>query len=176
MRWSPAIPSWRGEWQSPPMFLPGESHGRRSPAGYSPWGYKESNATEQLTHAIPSIQNTSLLMVTRLPPLSHQSCTRCLLASLASPAPLPVSLHWLLGSLVVVQSVMSDSATPRTAARQTSLALPPPRACSNPCLLSLRTMPSNHLILCHPPFLSSVFPSIRVFSSESALPIKWPKY
>ena len=38
-------------------------------------------------------------------------------------------------------------------------------------------MPSNHLILCHPiVFPPSVFPSIRVFSSESTLHIKWPKY
>ena len=38
-------------------------------------------------------------------------------------------------------------------------------------------MPSNHLILCHPLLLlPSVFPSIRIFSSESALPIRWPKY
>ena len=37
-------------------------------------------------------------------------------------------------------------------------------------------MPSNHLILCHPLLLPSVFPSIRVFSSEWALRIKWPKF
>ena len=38
-------------------------------------------------------------------------------------------------------------------------------------------MPSNHLILCHPPFLTpSIFPSIRVFPSESALRMRWPKY
>ena len=38
-------------------------------------------------------------------------------------------------------------------------------------------MPSNHLILCHPLFLQpSIFPSIRVFSSESVLCIRWPKY
>ena len=38
-------------------------------------------------------------------------------------------------------------------------------------------MPSNHLILCHPLFLlPSIFPSIRVFSNESALCIRWPKY
>ena len=38
-------------------------------------------------------------------------------------------------------------------------------------------MPSNHLILCHPPLLlPSIFPSIRVFSSGSVLPIRWPKY
>ena len=37
-------------------------------------------------------------------------------------------------------------------------------------------MPSNHLILCHPLLLPSIFPSIRVFSNESALHIRWPKY
>ena len=38
-------------------------------------------------------------------------------------------------------------------------------------------MPSNHLILCHPlPLLPSIFPSIRVFSNESTLHIRWPKY
>ena len=37
-------------------------------------------------------------------------------------------------------------------------------------------MPSNHLILCHPLFPPSIFSSIRVFSNESVLPIKWPKY
>ena len=37
-------------------------------------------------------------------------------------------------------------------------------------------MPSNHLILCHPLFLPSIFPSIRVFSNEWAFRIRWPKY
>ena len=37
------------EWLPTPVFLPGESHGQRNLAGYSPWGYKESNTTEQLT-------------------------------------------------------------------------------------------------------------------------------
>ena len=37
------------EWQSTPVFLPGEFHGQRSLAGYSPWGHKESDMTEQLT-------------------------------------------------------------------------------------------------------------------------------
>ena len=37
-------------------------------------------------------------------------------------------------------------------------------------------MPSNHLILCHPLLLPSIFPSIRVFSKESAFHIRWPKY
>ena len=37
-------------------------------------------------------------------------------------------------------------------------------------------MPSNHLILCHPLLMPSIFPSIRVFSNESSLRMKWPKY
>ena len=38
------------KWQPTPVFLAGESHGQRSLAGYSPWGLKESDATERLTH------------------------------------------------------------------------------------------------------------------------------
>ena len=41
---------WRREWQSTQVFLPGELHGQRSPVGYSPWGRKESDTTEQLTY------------------------------------------------------------------------------------------------------------------------------
>ena len=52
---------------------------------------------------------------------------------------------------------------------------PTPTAYPNSCLLSV--MPSNHLILCRPLlFPPSIFPSISVFSNESALHIRWPKY
>ena len=65
--------------------------------------------------------------------------------------------------------------TPWTAARQACLSITNSRS-----LLKLMyiesVMPSNHLILCRPPLLPpSVFPSIRVFSKESVLPIRWPK-
>ena len=44
-------------------------------------------------------------------------------------------------------------------------------------LMSIESVvPSNHLILCHPLLLPSIFPSIRVFSDESVLRIRWPKY
>ena len=43
--WVGKIP-WRMAWQPTPVFLPGESHGQRSLAGYSPWGHKESDTTE----------------------------------------------------------------------------------------------------------------------------------
>ena len=50
---------------------------------------------------------------------------------------------------------------------------PTPGVHSNSCPL---VMPSNHLILCRPLLLPSIFPCIRVFSNESALCIRWPKY
>ena len=46
--WVGKIP-WRRRWQHTPVFLPGESHGEWSLVGYSPWGHKESDTTEQLT-------------------------------------------------------------------------------------------------------------------------------
>ena len=42
---------WRRVWQPTPVSLPGESHGQRSLAGYSPWGHKESDMTEHSTAA-----------------------------------------------------------------------------------------------------------------------------
>ena len=44
-------------WQSTPIFLPGEFQGQRSLAGYSPWGHRESDTTEQLTHTHNRIRN-----------------------------------------------------------------------------------------------------------------------
>ena len=71
---------------------------------------------------------------------------------------------------------MSDSATSWTAARQASLFITNSR--SLPKLMSIESvMPSNHLMLCHPLLLPpSIFPSIRVFSNESVLRVRWPKY
>ena len=42
--------SWRKAWQPTPVFLPGESYGQRSLAGYSPWGQKQSDMTEATQH------------------------------------------------------------------------------------------------------------------------------
>ena len=65
--------------------------------------------------------------------------------------------------------------TPWTAAHQASLSIT-----NSQSLLKLMSielvMPSNHLILCHPLLLASISPSIRVFTNESALHIRWPKY
>ena len=70
--------------------------------------------------------------------------------------------------------VMSDSLQPHGLQHaRLPYPSPCPGACSNSCLLSL---PSNHFILWHPLLLPSIFPSIRVFSSELVLHIRWPKY
>ena len=82
----------------------------------------------------------------------------------------------LLVNAVQLLSRVQLFATSQTAARQASLSITNSRS-----LFKLMTtesvMPSNHLILCHPlPLPLSIFPSIRVFSNESALCIKWPNY
>ena len=87
----------------------------------------------------------------------------------------------IAGSQDRCQSVQSLSrvwlfVTPWTAAHQASLSITNSR--NPPKLMSTESvMPSNHLILCHPLLLlPSLFPSIRVFSNESAFCVRWPKY
>ena len=98
---------------------------------------------------------------------------------------LSIVLDYMISdSVQFSRSVKSDSATPAwsrkdfvwTAARQASLSFTNPQNFLK--LMSIKSvMPSNLLILCHPLLLlPSIFPSIRVFSSESVLHIKWPKY
>ena len=99
----------------------------------------------------------------------------------------PVSKFLLLfNEMVHISSVQFSSvqslthvwlfATPWIAAHQASLSIT--NSWNSLRLMSMKSvMPSNHLILCHPLLLLlSVFPSIRVFSNESALCIRWPKY
>ena len=71
---------------------------------------------------------------------------------------------------------MSDSVNPWTAARQASLSFTITQSLLK--LVSIESvMPSNHLILYHPLLLPpSIFPSIRAFSNESVLRIRWPEY
>ena len=82
---------------------------------------------------------------------------------------------------IAISSIQSLShvqlfVTPWTTARQASLSITSSRSPPKPMSI-VSMMPSNHLILCCPLLLlPSVFPSIRVFSNESALCIRWPKY
>ena len=83
---------------------------------------------------------------------------------------------YLILSSVQLLSHICLFATPWTAARQASLSVT-----NSQSLLKLMfiksVMPSNNLIICHPLlFLPSIFPSIRVFSNEAVLCIRWPKY
>ena len=91
--------------------------------------------------------------------------------------PLPASPTLLLGhSSVQLLSRVQLFATPWTAARQASLSIT--NSWSLLRLVSIKlVMPSNHFIPCCPLLqLPSIFPSIQVFSNESVLRIKWPKY
>ena len=89
-----------------------------------------------------------------------------------------ILLHWHKFQFRSVQSLSHVRlfATPWTTACQGSLSIT--NFQNLPKSMSTKSvMPSNHLILCHPLLLlPSIFPSIRVFSKESALRIRWPKY
>ena len=91
-----------------------------------------------------------------------------------------VIFYFMLSTLTVISfqslSCVQLLVTPWTAARQASLSIT--NSWSLLKLMSIESvMPSSHLILCHPLLLlPSVFPSISVFSSESALRIRWTKY
>ena len=90
-----------------------------------------------------------------------------------------VNICWmnLMNGGGAVQSLSHGQlfATPLTASRQTSLSFMISWSLLKRTSIEL-AMPSNHLTLCHPLLLPSIFPSIRVFSIESALRIRWPKY
>ena len=93
----------------------------------------------------------------RVPECDVQTCVLSLFSSVQS-----LSCVWLF-------------ATPWTTARQAFLSIT--NSWSLLKLMSIESvMPSNHLILCHPLLLASIFSSIRVFSNESALHIRWPAY
>ena len=91
-----------------------------------------------------------------------------------------IHIQWNIQS-VQFSSVQSLSrvrlfATPWTTACQASLSITNSQSPPKPMSIE-SVMPSNHLILCRPLLLlPSIFPSIRVFSDESALCIRWPKY
>ena len=82
----------------------------------------------------------------------------------------------MFSSVQFSRSVMSNSAIPWTAACQASLAITNSWSPTKPISIE-SVLSSNHLILCHPLLLPpSNFPSIRLFSNESDLHTKWPKY
>ena len=90
----------------------------------------------------------------------------------------PALLLILVIQFILVQSLSCIRLfeTPWTVARQASLSITNSQSLLKLMCIEL-VVPSNHLILCHPLLLPlSIFPSIRIFSNESALRIRWPKY
>ena len=83
---------------------------------------------------------------------------------------------WAIFSSVQSLSRVRVFVTPWTAAHQASLCITYSQSLLKLMSIEL-VMPSNHLILCHPLFLlPSIFPSFRIFSKDSGLRIRWPKY
>ena len=84
--------------------------------------------------------------------------------------------HYLSPPVQFSHSVVSNSLWPHEP-QHTRPSCPSPTPRVYPSSFPLSQMPSNYLILCHPVLLlPSIFPTIRVFSNESALCIRWPKY
>ena len=126
-----------------------------------------NHSTPGLHHQLPEFTQTHVHWVSDAIQPSHPLWS-------ASPPALNLSQHQF--SSVQLLSHVRLFATPLTAACQASLSIT--NSQSPPQIMSIElVMPSNHLILCCPLLLlPSIFPSIRVFSNESALHIRWPKY
>ena len=129
---------------------------------WNPWGKTTGMGCHFLLQGIFPAQESNLGLLhwqADAGPLSHlgnQKCDVSISVQLLSPV-------WLF-------------ATPWTAARQASLSIINSRRPPKPMSIG-PVIPSSYLILCHPfHLLPSIFPSIRVISNESALPIRWPKY
>ena len=121
-------------------------------------------------------------MIPNLPPVNSQMIRNCLpLNSQMLPNLLLLTHRGSLTAFLLTHSSVQSLSrvpffvTPWTAARQASLSISNSRSLLK--LMSTESgMPSNHLILCRPLLLPpSIFPSIRVFSNESAVRIRWPK-
>ena len=74
--WVRKIP-WRRPWQPTPVFLPGESHGQRILAGYSPWGRTESDITEATYNTCTRIPHNSGLILLKLVEMGNKKSSFC---------------------------------------------------------------------------------------------------
>ena len=130
--------------------------------------------------AIPSNKSNVPVVVIYIKTSRKSKCTIMTHNKLLKLEKIYVSLILTITFFPSVQSVQSLNSvwlfvTPWTAAHQASLSITNSRSLLK--LMSIESvMPSNHLILCHPLLLPSIFLSIRVFSIESALWFRWPRY
>ena len=201
-----------GEGNSHPtqVFWPGEFHGQRSLAGYSPWGHKESDTTEWLSlywgqgqsyfgpkiylsncsplGTNPSIASSCRKHYTGLPTKFFRFFCNVLwknpnerMAHMVSPSEFP-------------QISGKKSSVQFNSVAQLCPTLCDPMDCSTPGFPVHHQLPElaqthvhrvgdaidvwmrQHLILCCPLLLPSIFPSIRVFSNKWVFHIRWPKY
>ena len=136
----------------------------------------DKGAWQATAHGVTSVGHE---LVTKPPPIpvtfSRKAPQTAL--SLGSPHMLPLNLESPLQvSSIQSFSCVQLSVTPWTAACQVSLSITNSQSLLK--LMSIESvMPSNNLILCPPLLLPpSIFPSMRIFSNESALLIRWPKY
>ena len=169
---------WSRKWQRTAVFFPGKFDGQRSLASYNPWRCKELDTTD----TFPREESTFSFCINDY---SHHAVCRIyriyfylLISCTHLPDQLPLgTAHQISVSVGPVKSLsrVPFFATPWTVAHQASLSITNSESLLK--LMSIESCPSNHLILCRPLLLPpSIFPSIRVFSSESALRIRWPKY
>ena len=162
--WSSPVPapSWRFPWETPLCHVGDRSlvTCSKKPSPFWHRLFLPTLSQESLPHySVPSIIACVL------------TWSYLLLCISAAPLPLEYTIH-TVQSLSHVQLLV----TPWIAAHQASLSITNSRSLLK--LMSIESvMPSNHLILHHPLLLlPSIFPSIRVFSNESVLHIRWPKY
>ena len=152
--WVEKIP-WRRKWLPTPVSLPGESHGQRSLAGYS-----QSIGSQRVRNDWSDLACTH----------KNFSNTFCRYRQVYS------KIYVEGYQFISVAQLGPTLWDPWTWALQTSLSITNSKSLLK--FMSIESvMPSNHLILCRPLLLPpSTFPSIRIFSNESALHIRWPKY
>ena len=148
----------------------GQSHPGSTPS-YLSWSWQILD-TDTQNICIPGLHFPENLLPGGWSRIQEYLFCNSLYDSPECKTPFPVGQFSSLQSLSRVQLF----ATPWIAARQASLSMT--NSWSPPKPMSIESvMPSNHLILCHPLLLlPSIFPSIWVFSNESALRIRWPKY
>jgi len=191
----------RRQWHPTPVLLPGKSHGQRSLVRYSPWGREESDTTEQLHFHVslscigegngnplqcsclenPRDTGAWWAAIYRSHRVGHNwsdlAAAAIIMTNEESLWPYELKLKpFLQFSSVQSLSCVRLFATPWIAARQASLSIRNSR--SSLKLMSIESvMPSSRLILCRPfLLLPPIPPSIWVFSNESTLRMKWPKY
>ena len=190
---------WRRKWQPTSVFLPGESQGRGSLVGFCLWGCMELDTTEatwqQQQHkellkawvktvgeserplaVLDSVTPGTVQWVGAYPFSSGSSRGRDRIRVSCTAGGFFSS--WATSSVQFSSILQSRPTfeTSWTAVCQASLSITNSQSSLEFMSIEL-VMPSNHLILCLPLLLlASIFPSIRVFSNESALRISWPKY